>query len=137
MNTRIVILPYKIASESGKKLAEFLDAKRIKKDGEYEPRNGDLIVGWGCGYTPEWASLVKGKKVLMLNPWDKVCLSIDKVSTFELLKKGGVPTPEWSTSIGKAVGWAKDGSWVCCRQSIDGKDGEGLVLAKEQEELVS
>jgi glutathione synthase/RimK-type ligase-like ATP-grasp enzyme len=136
MNTRIVVYPYKMASESGKKVATALDALRVKAEGDYHPKNGDIIFDWGSGYTPAWSSEIHGKNVLLLNHWQKVCLSVNKMETFNLLRKHGVPHPEWTMDHEKAVKWAKAGDWVCCRQEIEGMDGAGLVLAKKPEEMV-
>ena len=42
------IYPYKLRSESARTLRDGLDAGRlVKPDGEYVPREHDVIVNWG------------------------------------------------------------------------------------------
>jgi hypothetical protein len=136
MQTRIVVYPYKLGSESGKKVATALDALRIKAEGDYHPRNGDFIVGWGNGHPPIWGGELKGKDVVFLNRPDKVALSVNKIDTFNLFKKHGVPHPDWSFHSTDAIKWFNQNHWVCCRQSVEGKDGEGLILAKTKADMV-
>ena len=136
MNTRIVVYPYKMASASGKKIASALDAIRVFADKDYTPKNGDIIIDWGSGYRPIWAHDLKGKNVMVLNHWDNICLSVNKIDSFNLFKKHGVPTPDWTHYESVAIKWLGEGHMVCCRQSVEGMDGAGLVLAKSVKELV-
>lgn len=136
MNSRIVVYPYKLGSEGGKKIAAALDALRVKAEGDYHPKNGDIIVNWGSGYTPQWAHEIEGKDIVLLNHWENVCKSVNKIHTFSKLKKAGVPTPPWTESMDMAKKWLKEGHWVCCRQTVEGMDGAGLVLAKKPEDFV-
>jgi hypothetical protein len=136
MNARLIVYPYKMGSESGKKLAAALDATRVKgQESDYKPKNGDFIIDWGCGYPPEWANDLKGKDIVVLNHWANICLSVNKVETFKAFKKGGVPHPEWTFHAGEAQGWLKEGHWVCCRHEVEGMDGAGLHLAKTIKEF--
>lgn len=129
MFKRFVVYPYKMGSEAGKLIAHTLGALRVFPDREYLPKPGDFIINWGNGNKPKWAWGID-KAAGILNRWDKVDNSINKLDTFNLLKKAGVNTVPWTTSFDKASGWAEADKWVCCRQQIEGKDGEGLVLAK-------
>lgn len=132
---RIVVYPYKMASESSELLADALDTFRVYPDRKYVPRPGDVIVNWGNGHRPIWANHIDGK-VKLLNHWDKICLSVNKIDSFTLFKKHGVQTPRWTRSAEVANEWLEDGHWVCCRQEVEGMDGSGLVLAKTPKELV-
>lgn len=132
---RFIVYPYKIGSKSGKLIASCLDALRVYADRDYRPKPGDFIINWGSGYTPVWKNFVD-EEVTLLNHWDNVNFSINKLETFARLKKAGVRTPEWSLHSARGVKWAEEGNWVCCRQVVEGKDGEGLVLAKSPNAVV-
>lgn len=136
MNTRLLVYPYKTKSKSGTQVAEALDATKIG-DG-YEPKAGDFVVDWGNGFHPEWEDEFKalGDKVKVLNHWKKVAISVNKIETFEHFKSAGVPHPDWTFKQEVALKWANYGSWVCCRQEIEGMDGAGLVLAKTPHQIV-
>lgn len=130
MNTRIIIYPYKIGSASAKKIAQALDATRVHADKDYHPKNGDVIFDWGNGWEPKWAEELESKNVLLLNHWKKISLSVNKLDTFNLLRKYDVPHPEWTKDEKVAKKWLAMGHWVCCRTNVEGMDGAGLILAK-------
>lgn len=137
MNTRLVVYPSKPGFKSAKKLTEALDAIQIKtgEESTYQPKNGDFIIDYGNGYKPEWASALKGKNIVLLNHWDNVCLSVSKTATFKRLHENGVPHPEWTFNSTQAQLWLNQGYWVCCRHNDEGKDGDGLFLAKKSSEF--
>lgn len=136
MKPRLVVYPYKMGSAGGKAIAESLKALRVHPDKDYHVQDGDYIIDWGNGYRPSWASEVKQKDCVLLNHWDAVSRSVNKIDSFTLLKRGGVPTPPWTTSHDQALKWSKAGHMVCCRTSVEGMDGAGLVLAKEPNDVV-
>lgn len=136
MKTRLVVYPFKMGSENGQKISKALDALRVYPDRNYHPQDGDFIVNWGNGHQPNWASELNKKNFTLLNNWNQVALSINKIDTLSVLADADVPVPHWTTSYAVAAKWLKAGDWVCCRQQVKGKDGEGLILAKKPAELV-
>jgi hypothetical protein len=133
---RIFVFPYKKSSEGGKAVAEALGAKTIlSKDEDFQPKNGDFIVDWGCGYKPLWSYKLEGKDITFLNHWQAVARSVNKIDTFQRFLKNDVPHPQWTFKVEEALKWIKAGNWVCCRQEVEGMDGAGLVLARTADQL--
>ena len=95
------IYPYKIASKSAKVLSAALNSKRIKSNGKYKYFKNHLIINWGNSNKPIW----NNKKVKVLNHWDKLSISSNKLSALTILKNGGVNTPEFTTDIEVAKQW--------------------------------
>ena len=114
-----------------------VDCIRVYGDRDYKPKNGDLILGWGSGHYPGWWELRKEVDCQYINTPKSICNSVDKITALNLFKKHGVPIPDFTTDHTKALSWCEDGSWICCRQSVEGYDGAGLVLAKKKSEMVS
>lgn len=139
-HTRVVLFPYKMSSQGCKSVAAQLttmdvDCVRVYADRDYSPKSTDLIVFWGSGHEPLWIAAARKVGAEILNPSENICLSVNKLAAFQRFKVEKVPTPEWTQSYSQAVVWSKTG-WVCCRQSLEGMDGAGLVLAKKVDELV-
>jgi glutathione synthase/RimK-type ligase-like ATP-grasp enzyme len=137
---RIILFPYSIGSAGAKAVAANLttmevECLRVYGDRNYSPKDGDFIMGWGSGHLPEWLPEVKKVDCTFINTPDQVNRSIDKRVAFRLFKENGVPTPRWSLKQEEAVKWSKDGHWICVRQSVEGMDGRGLILAKKPEEI--
>lgn len=138
---RIIMHPYSITSEGCKKVAANLttmevDNLRVNSHGQYVPKDGDFIMGWGAGNEPSWLGAVKKADCKYINTSEQVCRSICKVAAFKQFKKEGVPTPKWTLEQEEALKWSKGGKWVCCRQVTEGMDGSGLILATKPSEMV-
>lgn len=122
----IYVYPYTSGSESAKLLANRLGALRIKlTDSNYEYKEGDLVVNWGNSHCP----------YPCLNPAALLKQTINKLSLFrQLIQKG------FATSL--PLYWLDardvpdDAFPVLCRTRLEGKDGEGIVIAKTRDKLV-
>ncbi len=137
---RVILYPWKMSSSGAKMVAAHLttmgvDCLRVHSDRDYKPKDGDLIMGWGAGYRPEWMDHVSNIDYHYINTWKGICNSVSKVTSFGLFKKHSVPTVPWTQSHDSAVKWSADGHWVCCRTNTEGMDGAGLVLAKKPSEM--
>jgi glutathione synthase/RimK-type ligase-like ATP-grasp enzyme len=122
---RIRIYPYKLYSESARALATELDSLCVKPDGRYRPRANDLIVNWGNSTRPSTWDLNNAE---VLNPPDLVRMAINKLTTFEILSRFGVPTPEWTTDVHRAHYWLVEGYAVVERHSLTGSKGDGIRI---------
>lgn len=127
--SRIIFYPYKIGSQSASRLAEELRSRgyrsyKVYSDRKFKPRRGDLIINWGTSAPPAW---VNG-----LGIWVNVPTNVkdagNKLTTFKRLKVSGVSIPEFTTDIGEADGWRRDGSTVVCRALTRGSGGAGIHL---------
>lgn len=129
---KTVVFPYKMASAGSKLLAKALGAKRVKADGKFKPKMDMLIINWGNSVAPKWA--VNGLQVL--NHWNNIFVSHNKLSSLTQLKKDGVTTPDFTTDIEQAKKWIKEKHIVMCRTILCGHSGNGIVVAQKEEELV-
>lgn len=127
-----IIFPYKFSSTSAKNLAESLNTKRVRKDGKYKYRQNDIVINWGASSPPKWQ--VNGIKVL--NSWNKVKISHNKLTALNVLKNNNVNTIEFTTDIGTAKKWIKEGNIVMCRTQLENHSGFGIIVSKQENELV-
>lgn len=142
MYTSLKIYPYNLSSESAKFLATTLRGKRIRVDGSYRYKRGDLIVNWGNSHVPRWATAQA--LVHMLNKPQYVALASDKIQTFRILTEAGIDNiPLWTTNIETARGWFRRAvrpagsiNAVVCRTLTRANSGRGIVLAKSADEIV-
>lgn len=130
---KLVIYPYDLVSESGKLLAESFNAKKVRPDGNYRPQNDEVILNWGMSETPNWAGLIGNVKVI--NHWDAIKVSVNKLKAFEKLKAAGVNVPLFSTRLDDAKQWLQNGDIIVCRKILCGSQGDGIVICKTLEEL--
>lgn len=120
------ILPYKAASKSANLLADEMGIDIIGKHVELNRvRPGTVIINWGKGEIgPQYAG------VRVINKPEAICRAVNKRTTFDALRNARVPHPEWTTEKRVAGDWLNRGK-VCARTTLEGKDGEGLILLKE------
>ena len=129
----MVILPYKIGSNSAKKLAEYFSCKRIYPDGNFKPKEDEIILNWGYSGDVNFRRN-KNTRFFFFNDPQHVKNAINKINTLTILKENDVPTLEFTTSFEEAKNLVLEGE-VYCRTKISGKGGDGIVIAKNQEEL--
>lgn len=121
---RIRIYPYKLGSESSRALSTELDSLCVKPDGRYRPRVNDMIVNWGNSEVPSWDATT----IPFLNNPIAVGYAVNKLRTFELLRRFNVPTPEWTTDKWEALRWHSDGETVVERHNLTGSKGDGIMV---------
>ncbi len=128
---RIILFPYKAGSESCKLIAEYLRTKTNKKvlrvfsDGNYRPRNLDLIVNWGNSKVPGWAVNMgpQSKKTMINWPWN-VGLSVNKLKTFQTLRDARISHAPFTTDRNEALEWP----WIVERHKLESYGGEGIKI---------
>lgn len=126
------IFPYKMASESAKKLAEALNCVRVKPEGKALKFKGTLI-NWGSSAIMRQIACDK-----VLNPPEAVKKASNKLETFSALTVNArINTPAWTNKKEEAQKWYDDGKIVVARTVLNGHSGQGLVLChKDDEPLV-
>jgi hypothetical protein len=128
---KIWILPYSNVSQGAKRLAKALDVKRLF-DYRYKYLKAfDVVVNWGNGQAPLMG--ISPLKLKVLNPFERVSVSVNKLSTFNRLKEAGVRIPEFTTSVDTATQWLNKGATVVCRQKLTGTRGEGIIIASPEQ----
>ena len=129
---RIRIYPYKLYSEGARALATALDSLCVKPDGNYKPRENDLIVNWGNSHNPETWSM---ENVEVLNPPNDIKKAVNKLTTFEYLRLANIPTPEWTTDISVAERWLGNDWMIVERHNLTGSKGDGISIKGRDDPL--
>lgn len=127
--SKLRMYPYKIGSESGKDLATLLNILRVKPDGDYVPRIGQVVLNWGNGKNPDWLARANARSVRILNKPDNVNIASNKLSAFQVLQRAGVATPEFTTDMSVAARWLNNSFTVVERHILRGNSGEGIRIA--------
>jgi glutathione synthase/RimK-type ligase-like ATP-grasp enzyme len=125
---RIILYPYKMGSESARALQEQLSVGgrrvlRVRPDGRYRHRLGDILINWGSSRVPAWL----GNNAIANHP-EAVALASNKLNTFRKLQEAGVPTIPWTTDAGVASTWDK----VYVRHELQGHSGAGIEIIEQQ-----
>ena len=132
-----IIYPYKMASQSAKKLAQALAAKRVFPQRKFKPKPNHVIINWGNPREPKWAD-VRGS--MPYGGWKNNQISSriaqDKLATFRMFKEKGISIPEWTTDRKVAEKWARSGLMVVCRKYLNAHSGKGIVLASGSDQIV-
>lgn len=121
--TKFFIYPWKQNSKSAIGLAEELDGKRVLRVGSsYAYKPDHLLINWGCGDCPYPDALN-----------NKIMAVINKTKFLDRLAGTGL-APAYTTSLfeAKALGYP-----VFCRTLTEGCDGQGIVIADCEGQLVS
>ncbi len=128
-------------SASAKNLAEVLDTKRVRPNGNYRWFRNHRIINWGNNHIANWMTLPS--MLAVLNKPQHVRIASDKVQTFHALRAASIPTPDWTTSQDEAKSWLSGAPKfeglkhaVVCRTLTRANSGRGIVFAERPEELV-
>lgn len=132
--SRAVILPYKIASRSAKKLAQSvsellqLKVRRVKHDGLYRPKRRSLVVNYGSAITPLWLQRARA----VLNVPSSCAGGGNKLVAFRRFREANLAIPEFTASYDEAMAWYSAGDTVVCRTLLSAHSGRGIVLASRE-----
>ena len=122
---RYVIIPYKIGSQSAKRIKDGIVAAghrcvRVRPDSTtYRPRPTDKIIYYG-GSTFNFHS----NKIINRNRG----LANNKLYTLQKLQEVGLSTVEWTIDKDIAYSWYREGYTIINRQTLTGHSGEGIVV---------
>lgn len=128
---RVFVYPYKVGSDSARKMADGLEGTILYPNSPYTPRPTDLVINWGNAKKPVWNHTIPK----FLNPLGSVSISSNKLSSFNKFKENNVSCPDFSTKKEDALSWLKT-SGVFARTVLNGHSGEGIIsVAKGATEL--
>ena len=132
---RIIIYPYKMSSQSSKRLAEAIkeighNVLRVYPDRTYRPLPSDLILNWGCSSPPNWDC------TNMINSTQAAKISANKKASFIRFHEYAVPTLIFTGDKLIAEQWTRVGHKVFCRTLLNSHSGRGIVTATRAEQLV-
>lgn len=115
----IYIRPYKMGSESARKLAQALSVKCIRGDKAFiRPAT---VLNWG-------GSLRIRGRVRYINHPSAVALAKNKLETFISLTRAGVFTPPFTRDERVARQWVEQDSVVYGRKYLESSKGRGIVI---------
>lgn len=105
--------------------------KLKRNNSRYCYRQDDILIHWGKTDKPHG--------IYGLNKNESVINATNKRLTFELLSANNVPTPMFFSTLDAARQYLEGniGSIIYCRTILSGHSGEGIVLARTIDELVS
>lgn len=126
-----IIYPYKLGSQSAKKLAELLGTKCVRTNGTYKQFPNHLVFNWGNSEVPNW--LLRP----IINPIGPVSRAKNKLTTFQLFKETGISHPLWTTDQEVAKSWIADGQTVMCRRLLNSHSGNGIVVSRSMQDIVT
>ena len=133
-----LVLPYKVGSESAKTLAKLLNLKRMRLEGSSVTDSPNkTIINWGNSTT----DLSHLPSVKVVNKSYAVNWASDKlrfftqISGYNAMGNEVVNIPDWTTRKSEANDWYRDGHDVVCRAVLQGHSGEGLSIAKFDEDV--
>lgn len=132
--SRVAISPYKHGSKSATLLREGLtqalgrDVLFIKPDRVALCKPSRIVVNWG-------SSAVAHTQARILNHPNSVAVAANKLATLSYFKAQGIPHPEFTTDMETAKLWFAEGGYVVCRKLLTAHSGQGIVVAKQQDEL--
>lgn len=124
----VKLYPYKLGSESAKELANVLNVKRVKPDGNYVPKIGHTVINWGNSSNPEWIDTAARRSVRILNKPSAVKVASNKLSALNTLRAAGINVPEYTTSMAVADRWLDDGATVVERHVLNGNSAQGVRI---------
>jgi glutathione synthase/RimK-type ligase-like ATP-grasp enzyme len=124
------IIPYKLASASGKALAEALDIKRYLRNG-VAIKGDDKIINWGSSSIDR---PIQNHLIRILNNFENVQLASNKLETFKALH-GHVSIPLYTTVANEALEWLGEGDAIVARHKLNGHSAEGLEIYENLEEF--
>lgn len=127
-----IIYPYKMSSQSAKKLAQSLECKRVFPDRNFRPKTNHLIINWGSTGRPAWQIT----SPLLINHPINVGNAANKLTAFQIFLRVGIPHPEWSDCKDWAASTIEEGHKVFCRTSLTSHSGNGIIIAKTTDQLV-
>lgn len=126
-----IIYGYKESLRTPRKIADALPCARHWPGSGYRYDSNHLIINWGSG-----DPIGVPQEAKILNKYSAVMRSVRKDESFRLFGQHGVTIPDITQRIQEAVNWIREGEIVFCRQSLNGENGQGIVLAKNEEQLV-
>lgn len=130
------LYPYTMGSESGKQLADLLNIKRVRPDGDYVPRIHHSVVNWGSSRIPDWMGTAQRRGVKMLNKPEAVAIASNKLEAFKTLISSGVAVPQFTISEQTANEWVQLGHTVIERHILRGNSGEGIRIVNLDDDSV-
>ena len=132
---RLVMYPGFMSNSDSHAFKETLGVLLVYRNGAYQPRPGDFIIGWGNSREPTWADAAERHGVSVVNKWGSIRNAVNKDLAFTILSERGVSTVPYTEEMRVATRWINEGHIVICRTELTGMKGSGIVVAKDKNNL--
>lgn len=120
--------PAGMAMESCGRIAQYLNAKRIKYNGsQYRYRSSHRIVNWGRSDPAHYP--------ISINQPEAVRNAVHKRLTWDLLANRGITTVSYTDDPGVAEAWLESGIHVYRRETTSSFGGRGIRVLHDCEDL--
>lgn len=129
--SRLIILPYKMSSESSEFLRDKLGALRVYPDRAYRYRDGDLVINWGNSNIPDW----NNDNVKWLNKPQYIANASNKLIALQMLKNSGIKVPQFETDMSYDQSMVRFWGKVVVRHKLKGHSGDGVEIYNQDENL--
>lgn len=110
--------------------------RQLYSDGRsnFRPKSKNTVINWGLSTKPAWYTEPCAARII--NPFEKVAVAANKLSTFNALKEAGnVPIPEYTIDRAVALDWVSNGILAVGRTKLNGHSGAGIILAAREEDV--
>src|SRR3990167_880294 len=134
---RLIMYPGFMSASDPHEFKKTLGVVLVYRDRNYQPRQGDVIIGWGNSKRPIWADKAKHHNCLIINHWDSIKNAVDKSKTLKLLTQAGITTIQWTIDNFMAMTWLNQGHIVFARTELRGNKGAGIKVMKNVHEFVN
>ena len=126
------IWAYDFKSESARALADKLDVRIIRHENStFKGAVDKVVLNWGSSDLPREVRFCN-----VINTERAVHMAVNKRHCLRVFDQAGVPTVKWTENKEWAKAWAYLGHKIVCRTKVEGKDGEGIILASKPEDIV-
>lgn len=119
----------------GKRLAialglDPMEDVRTSRSGPDSVGYNEVVINYGNSIVPQWA-----QKVRWINHPRLISQASNKITCLKVLDDKNVESIQWTENMDDAKDWARHGR-VFCRTIINGKKGNGIVVATNPDEVV-
>ena len=108
-----------------RRLAKRLGTKVLRSDVVPTTlKRGDTILNYGGSTPPSWGNLLEFMDIKVINHWNNVDRSVDKLQTFRRLAIREIPTLAWTTHDWVAALWSR----TVVRKLVRSTQSKGVLI---------
>lgn len=116
----------------GRKIARAFDAQEVtSKNPHNKIKTDDFVINYGRSVMPDWYN----ESIRIFNHPESVAFAVNKVETFKVLSKIGLPTLKFFTDKEEAENHLRKAGHIIVRHLVSGKQGKGIELLTEDDEV--
>lgn len=130
---QIYMYMFSMKSAGGLDVKKALGCQQIRHtESTFKGSPDKVVINWGCGSQLPKEVL----KCNIINKPEAIYNAIDKREFLRLCTDAGVRTVPWTLTRREGSLWITQGAIVYCRTRLEGRQGQGIVIATHSQELV-